>query len=548
MRLALLLLVGCTNPPKSQPPREGPKLSMLAALPSPPPINTERFASVVVCDRCHTAGERVMRDARGVDISPVTEVKVTMMSLAARDPYYFAALRREIIANPGAKAVIESICIRCHAPVGFAESNGALALDDLTTATSPAAGLGREGVACAGCHSLSPAGLGTEASFVGKAQLRTDRVAFGALPAPFAEPMVMMANMRPVPSKHISESRLCASCHTVLVHSLDPKGEPTGDEIPEQTTYLEWRNSDFQDEATPNGSRATTCQGCHMPEREDELATSGPTITTPFSTRPPEAPPRAGYRRHTLRGGNSYLLRQLARDVGWLNAGVTAAQLDASAAATDAFLGRSAKLELAGTREALSITVVNETGHKLPTGYPSRRMWLHVVALDAASKPVFESGAARAGALVDGKGKRIDGPGVIHPHRTTIASPDEVVIWEAVPVDAAGNRTHLLLGTASVVKDNRILPAGWRIDHADARRTRAIGVEGDRDFIAGRDTVTVTLPATATTVRVELLYQPIPPETIESYRPPDSLEAARFLSIAAEPPTPVVLARGAMTL
>ncbi len=487
-----------------------------------------------------------MRDATGRDISPVTETQSSMMALSARDPYYLAALRREIDANPGAKATIEQICTRCHAPVGFAESDGALSLADLTSGTTPAAVLGREGVACAGCHALSPDGLGGEASFVGKAVLRTDRVSFGALPEPLVEAMLVMAGTRPVPSTHISQSRLCASCHTVLVHALDATGAPIGDAIPEQTTYLEWRNSEFQDEATPIGKRAMTCQGCHMPRSEDELGVGAP-IATAFATRPPDAPVRPGYRRHTLRGGNSYLLRQLAGAADWLGSTASARELAQTADATDTFLQSAAELTLVARKgRRVSVTIVNRTGHKLPTGYPTRRMWLRVIAFDRGDRPVFESGATRDGTILHGT-QRIDGPGVILPHRTEVSSPEHVVIYEAVPVDAAGERTHLLLGTVKIAKDNRILPAGWRADHADAKRTRALGTDADRDFVPGRDSVLVRLPATAHRVEVELLYQSIPPETIESYRATDSREAARFLQITRTPPAPVVLARKTLT-
>ncbi len=533
---------------------------MLAALPKPEPLDTPRFASVVVCARCHTAGDKAMRDSRGRDISPLVDAQSGVMALSARDPYYLAALRRELAANPGAKRAIEQICTRCHAPVGFAESGGTLALDDLTAGKTPAAILGREGVACAGCHSLAPEGLGTEASFAGHS-LRIDRVSFGALSEPLAEAMLAMSKTRPVPSKHVSQSRLCASCHTVLVHALDSQGAPIGDEIAEQTTYLEWRNSSFQDEVTPAGRTAITCQGCHMPRGEDELG-KAPPITTPFSTRPPDAPPREGYRRHTLRGGNSYLLRQLARDAAWLSSAASATELAAAADGTDTFLGSAAELELAvgpgspafagapPSRPAheVAVTIINKTGHKLPTGYPTRRMWLHVVAADRSGATVFESGASRDGAIVDGKHHRLDLPGAIVPHRSELASADDVIIYEAVPVDALGKRTHLLLGTAAMSKDNRILPAGWRPDHADGKRTRPIGTDGDADFLPGRDTVTLRLPAGVRSVSVELLYQSIPPETIESYRATDSLEAARFLNVARTPPAPVTLARVSRSL
>ncbi len=543
--ILLLAAAACSSPPARNAPRAEP---MLAALPAPRAVDTPRFAGVIVCDRCHTAGKVAMRDGRGRDISPVAEVRVSMMGLAARDPYYLAALAREIAANPGARKEIEAICTRCHAPVGAAEAGGALALGDLLAGAGDAAALGREGVGCAGCHALDPGGLGEERT-LSRPTLREDRVAFGTLAEPLVEAMMVMSRTRPERGAHVSQSRLCASCHTVLVRRLDERGAPVGDEIPEQTTYLEWRNSELQDETAPIGPRATTCQGCHMPATEDELGRGAP-IATAFATRPPTSPVRERYRRHALRGGNAYLLERLAANAAWLSAGVTAEQLTGAAAATREFLRRSARLEIAGGREALAVTVVNETGHKLPTGYPSRRMWLHVVALDGRGAAVFESGRfdPRSGALLGGAGQLLDGPGAILPHETAIASPDRPIVWEAVPVDARGHRTHLLLGTAAIAKDNRILPAGWRADHPDARRTRAIGVDGDPDFAPGRDTVTFRLPASARTVSVQLLYQPIPPETIESYAPGDGAEAARFRQIASEPPVPEPLARATFAL
>jgi hypothetical protein len=503
---------------------------------------------VIVCDRCHTAGASAMRDRRGRDVSPVTEVRVSMMGLAARDPYYLAALARETAANPAAKPAIEALCLRCHAPVGATEARGALTLAALETGVWDAAALGREGVGCAGCHALDPDGLGEERT-LSRPVLREDRISFGSLEAPVREAMLAMAKTRPERGAHISESRLCASCHTVIVRRLDERGAPVGDEIAEQTTYLEWRNSAFQDETAPAGPRAMTCQGCHMPSTDDELGKGAP-IATAFSTRPTDAPVRERYRRHALRGGNAYLLDRLAANAAWLNAGVDAAQLAGAAAATREFLQRAARLELAGGREALAVTVINETGHKLPTGYPTRRMWLHLVALDERGAAVLESGRfdPRTGALVDGAGRRLDGPGAILPHTSSIASPDQPIIWEAVPIDPRGKRTHLLLGTAGLAKDNRILPAGWRADHPDARRARPIGVDADPDFAPGRDTVTFRLPASTRTVRVELLYQPIPPETIESYEPRDNPEAARFRHITSEPPVPQRLAEATYTL
>ncbi|MBA3503619.1 MAG: hypothetical protein H0T65_24870, partial [Deltaproteobacteria bacterium] len=481
MKWLLFFAVACSSPSKPVPqktPVPAEDARLLPALPKPEPVDTLKFAAVTVCVRCHQANEFDMRDSRKRDVSPVTELQAGMMSLSARDPYFLAALRREIDANPPAKAKIEAICLRCHAPVGFAEAP--LTLEELTSGAAPNAILAREGVGCAGCHSLEPRALPAHVI------LRTDRVSFGALPAPLEDAMLQMSRTKPVGSPHVEDSKLCGACHTVIVPRLG------GGEIIEQATYLEWLNSDFATTA-----RAATCQDCHMPRGEDELDRNARPIRTAFSTRPVDSPPRPDYRRHTLRGGNTYMLQQMAKHAAWLGAAATSSQLMAAAEATSRFLTSAATLSVVGVGQELRVTVINESGHKLPTGYPTRRMWLRVRATDREDRVVYESGGVKAGAIVDSDGTRLDPVGAIMPH-VDRASAGEVPIWEAVPVDDAGKRTHLLLGTAGFVKDNRILPAGWRSDHAEGARTAAIGVDGDSDFLPGRDSVMYILPATAT--------------------------------------------------
>lgn len=531
MKRLLALLAACSSPSRPVVEHRSPPPvideTMLAPLPKSEPIDTVKFAGVTVCARCHQANDIDMRDSVRRDVSPVTELQAGMMSLSARDPYFLAALRREIDAAPARKAEIEAICLRCHAPVGFAEAP--LSIEDLTGAKSPQALLAREGVGCAGCHSLDPAGLPNAVV------MRTDRVSYGALPKPLEEAMLQMSRTKPVPSPHVEDSKLCSACHTVIVPRLG------GGEIIEQATYLEWLNSDFAAEAL------ATCQDCHMPHGEDELDRNAKPIVTAFSTRPVDAPPRTGYRRHTLRGGNTYMLRQMAKHAAWLNSPASADELVLAADATSRFLTSAAKLAVVGVGQELRVTVINESGHKLPTGYPTRRMWLHVRATDREGRVVYESGRHQDGAIVDADGKRLDGALAITPH-VERASSDEVPIWEAVPVDDKGKRTHLLLGTARFIKDNRILPVGWKADHAEGTRTAPVGTDGDADFLPGRDSVMYILPATATDATVELLYQSVPPETIESYGPNDSKEAARFRAVADTPPQPVVIALASVSL
>ena len=154
--MAVLALVACSAPTTTKPVvvHNAPVVDdskMLAPLPPSEPIDTVKFAGVVACARCHVANEHDMRDSKKRDVSPVTELQAGMMSLSARDPYFLAALRREIAANPGAKTQIEMICLRCHAPVGFAEAS-TITLDDVVAARTPAAILAREGVGCTLCR------------------------------------------------------------------------------------------------------------------------------------------------------------------------------------------------------------------------------------------------------------------------------------------------------------------------------------------------------------------------------------------------------------
>nr|HEX4316592.1 hypothetical protein [Kofleriaceae bacterium] len=545
------VLVGCSGPAAVGPAKPSAGSAGSAAtewtgsgLPPSTAVSTERFASVGACARCHTGGtgdgpgSATMRDARGGDISPVTQADASIMALSARDPYYLAALQRELEHVPATttEAAATALCVRCHAPVGFQEARatgGTLGLAELERATTPAAVLGREGVGCAGCHALAADGLGSDATLDGLGTYRLDRVSFGAQPTPADDAMRAMIHQAVVSSPHVDDSALCASCHTVIVPAVaagsDGSAGSAGDDIVEQATYLEWRASAFAQDG------GETCQGCHLE------ALNAP---TPFATRPPTSPARDGYRQHAIRGGNAYLLARLAAHTDGLGAAATPEQLGDAAADTAAFLTTAAKLDVAPVAGGVAVTVTNLTGHKLPTGYPTRRMWLHVVARGGDGAVVLESGRAVAGAIVGTGGKRLDARGVVMRHVDRVASADDVAVWEAVPIAADGHRTHLLLGTARIAKDDRILPAGFAPTGSDVARTRPIGVAGDRDFLPGRDTVTIAVPAGIATVDVELLYQAIPPETLESYSP-NHPEAARFLAVADLPPEPQVIARAA---
>jgi hypothetical protein len=157
--------------------------------------------------------------------------------------------------------------------------------------------------------------------------------------------------------------------------------------------------------------------------------------------------------------------------------------------------------ERQGEQLSIAVQVLNLTGHKLPTAYPSRRVWVRLVVHDAAGQVVFASGEFdRGGRIVDGNGRvlaseRAGGP--ILPHFSNIDSPNQVQIYEAVMEDADGEATFSLLRGARYHKDDRLLPLGWKSDHPRGAVTAPVGTVEDRDFTTGSDTVLYVVDALA---------------------------------------------------
>jgi hypothetical protein len=505
----------------------------LAALPPPSPAETQRFRDAEACAQCHLAGDdtAVLHDASGRNVSPVLLWRSSMMGLAARDPFYLAVFSEELARDPDERDEIEAQCTRCHAPAGseeLATSGRHVTFDELTAGTSVAATLGRGGVTCTLCHQIAAASLEGDSAFTGAFTVGYSRKLFGPYNNPLTMPMQLIVDYEPTYGAHIAQSALCGSCHTVILPT--PSGE-----IVEQATYLEWRASDF-------ARQGTSCQVCHVATVDE----SGTAITAPVASFPSTLGPRQPVGRHVFVGGNSYMLRLLADAWEWSGAGVPPDELAAAAARTDAALATSATLTTRDLRrEGDTIVFVarveNEVGHKLPTGYPSRRLWLHVTATTPAGR-VFDSGVVDArGALVDAAGRELP----VQPHHDVIASPDHVQVWEAQLVDIAGNATHRARDARRYAKDNRILPRGFAPTASDRARTEIAGVIADASFVPGSDEVTYRIAAPAgATIEVELLYQSLRPDLVDKLDAANTPAAARFVSLARDRPmTPVVLAR-----
>ena len=490
------------------------------------PVKGDEPAPVLTadeCARCHSNAPlaKAMRDAQGREISPHGLWESSMMANSTRDPLWRAVVSAEVAATPSRQADIEATCLRCHAPmaaeVGFTD-HATGSLMHLLDCDSSLGRLARDGVSCTICHGMSPANLGSQASYSGGFELDGARRLFGPHQRPFTRPMQMHVAFTPTFGAHVTESSLCGTCHTLETEALDAEGNDLGVQLVEQAPYLEWLNSAFPDERS--------CQDCHMPT----LDADGETIEARIARNPggrdfPPVRARAPFGRHTLVGGNTLVLGILRDHAEALGVLASEAALDATLEATRLQLRRdTAKLSLVefrreGRELGFDVEVENLTGHKFPTAHPTRRAWLRVLVRGADGRILFASGRAdAAGRIVDGAGQplpseRVGGP--LEPHRDRITKASEVASFESKMGDFEGRPTHLLLRGASYLKDNRLLPRGWRADHPEAQRTRPVGVEGDTDFRAGSDRVhyRIQLPEALADgdlqVEVALLYQPL---------------------------------------
>ena len=458
--------------------------------------------------------------------------RASMMANSARDPYWQAAVRREVIDHPESQAAIEDECSKCHMPMARYSANATggsgsvfahlpVAADD-----DPQNLLAADGVSCTLCHQITDEGLGAEESFTGGFRVEETRTAGErAIYGPF-EPddgmlhlMRSATGFRQTEATHIQDSELCATCHTLITHTLGPDGEVIG-ELPEQVPYQEWLHSDYRTQQS--------CQDCHMPVVE---------VPTPITSVLGEE--REGLSRHSFRGGNAFMLQMLQRYRSEL--GVEALPQELEVAARDArrhLEQESARIRIedprfnAGRLEA-DVRIESLAGHKLPTAYPSRRVWLELTVRDASGAVLFRSGALNTDGQIQGNDNDTD-PLAYEPHYEEITKANQVQIYESVIVDRTGTVTTGLLHGVRYVKDNRLLPAGF--DKSTAEPDIAVHGRANTDvnFVEGGDRVrySVDLSGARGTFTLEaiLWYQSIGYRWAENLRPYDAAEPRRFVS------------------
>ena len=515
----------------------------------PPPASIgEVFQPSNQCMTCHNG----VSTPSGEDVSFGTLWRPSMMAHSARDPYWHAGVRREVTDHPRAQAAIENECSRCHMPMAHVLTH-AMGRQQSVFANLAAPGTGAaadplavEGVSCSLCHQIKDEALGSKSSFTGGfvIDLATPlefRQVFGPYEVDRGRTAVMRSatGLLPTEATHIQRSEVCATCHTLYTHSLNAEGEAIA-EFPEQMPYQEWLHSEFRE--------TQSCQSCHMP-----------VVTQPTPVTSVLGEPREGLSRHDFRGANFLMLGVLNRFRTDLGVVARPAELDAAIMRTKAFLQSSTatvsveRAEVEQGRLVADIVVRNLAGHKLPTAYPSRRVWLHVTVRDGEGRLVFSSGAVEPSGAIAGNDNDQDGAR-FEPHYREIRSPGEVQIYEAIMGTETRAVTTGLLSAVSYLKDNRILPRGF--DKRTAPADVAVNGEAiaDADFAAGEDRVRYSVDTAAArgpfTIEVQLWYQSIAYRWAQNLKAYSAAEPQRFVGYYDQvaPESALMLTRATRTV
>ena len=505
--------------------------NLLPPLDGDPAFLTTHFSGSANCARCHNG----ITDASGTDVSIEQDWATSMMANASRDPYWRAKVTSELKRNPQLKGTIDDKCSRCHAPMANVEArqDGAAVEifgDGFLNPANANHDAAVDAVSCALCHQVADDDkFGTMESFSGgfsiaRLGVSGERPAYGQYLDPRINPMLNNTGFRPQYGAHVSDSELCASCHNVKTPFVDANGTvvtTTHDtEFPEQMVFSEWENSDFG-----SGATKTSCQDCHMP------ASDGVRI----ANRPRFLASRDAFARHTMTGANTVMLDILANNREAL--GVTATGFDAAIARTREFLSSAASVEVVSSAVGngeleVVLNVSNQSGHKLPTGYPSRRTYLHFVVQDSGGQILFESGRTNLDGSIAGVVADQD-LASFEPHYDVIMNQDQVQVYETIMEDVNGAVTYTLLEAAGYIKDNRLTPSGFdKTQVGDDIAVRGAALADD-DFNLGGDTVTYRVDvggaSGSLTVTAELRYQTLAYGHLQDlFQDADQPEVARF--------------------
>ncbi len=465
-----------------------------------------------VCITCHGDYDS--------SVEPHFNWQGSMMGQAMRDPLYRATV---VIAEQMVPAVGD-LCIRCHSPGGW---QGGRSLD---TSMNMLNDVDFEGVQCDFCHRMVSPHYVDGVSPAVDQQILADLDVIPVDPAngqfiydpdpvrrgPYSD---IDPSHQWLQSDFMLSADMCATCHDVSnpafvagaapgvyeVDALDSP-HPDGDKrnmMPVERTFSEWSASEYATTGVYQPQFAgdkldgivSTCQDCHMRD------------VTGVGSNLPGSPTRSDLGLHDLTGGNTFVPDILPDFYPELDV----AALQAGKQRAIAMLSLAATMELTITpfegQPAVNVRLTNETGHKLPSGYPEgRRTWIHIEAYDANDVMVYESGAYddATGELSHDEDAKIYH---IVPGISTRLAP---II--GVPT---GPSLHFALND-TVYFDNRIPPRGFTNAAFEQIQSPVV----DYTYADGQywDDTQYVLPLDARRVEVTYYYQTTSKEYIEFLR------------------------------
>jgi len=495
--LSFFLFSGCSSGGGGDDSSTSSSTSTLDEGPSPIDLiefDSEHFAGSGNCNECHTQ----LRDAGGNDVSMDADWRSTMMANAARDPFWQAKVASEVKRHPALKDVIEEKCTHCHTPMAerqayfdMGNADNARLLDNgFLNPDNDYHEMGIDGVSCTLCHQIQDTNdLGTNDSYSGhftidETTAKPNRRIYGPYPHVMGALMQNNVGYIPTGSAHIESSKLCATCHMLYTPTVDDNGDIVG-EITEQAAYMEWEHSAYADGL---GDDDQSCQACHMPLAEGAVQL----IKQP---RGGQVAKRSPFYKHHFVGGNAFMVNLIKEHADDINVTADDTHFDATVNRTvDQLQNRTAELSIGmietdGDMLDIPVTITVLSGHKLPTGIPSRRVWIHLRVSSEDGTVLFESGAVNAEGKISGCDAD-DDLASFEPHYDLIDSSDKVQVYESIMADVNDQPSYTLLRGAYYIKDNRLLPKGFDKTTAD----NDIGVFGaaaaDDDFTGGSDGVT----------------------------------------------------------
>ncbi len=481
------------------------------------------LVSAINCANCHG----FYGDSQN---EPFTMWSASMMGQSARDPIFYACLA---IANQDA-AFAGEYCLRCHVPQGWMAgrsadpSGGSLTGNDF------------QGVSCSLCHRMVDPVYEAGANPPQDVAILNALAAAGHTPVnPHSGNYVLDPNDRrrgPYtldpnhPHNHLvspfhRDSALCATCHDISnpLYSRQPDGTytlnaldaeaPSHDkyeQFPVERTYSEWLHSAFAQGPIETGGRfggnqtaVSSCQDCHMP------TSSGVACEPSFSPIFRDDLPR-----HYFNGANTWVLKSVRDLYPDFDTFLTADLVDESIARTHAMLDAASDLEVTLDNNRLHVRIINESGHKLPTGYSEgRRMWINVAYSDTSGNTFSERG-------------RYDyDTGDFDPAGTKVyeAKAGLDAAAAAASGEAVGESFHFVLNNEWLF-DNRIPPRGFT-------NAGFLSVQAEpRGYLYADgqhwDDTTFDLPANATGADVTVFFQTTTKEYIEFLRDENTTNTA----------------------